>query len=40
MTAAQRAAVRELLEESPDTGCYGDCIGADADFDAICKERA
>jgi hypothetical protein len=38
MTAEQRTAVRALLLETPGTGVHGDCIGADADFDAICKE--
>jgi hypothetical protein len=47
MTPAQAHAVDALLgriAESHPTrplcGLHGDCIGADADFDAICKRRA
>lgn len=47
MTAAQAEAVDALLaalaERHPQRtlcGLHGDCVGADADFDAICKRRA
>lgn len=40
MTDKQRAAVATLLFKlSPDSSVHGDCLGADADFDAICKEQ-
>ncbi len=46
MTPAQSRAVDALLArlaerhpERPLCGLHGDCVGADADFDAICKRR-
>ncbi len=39
MTQAQKDIVKyELKLFRPDAVAHGDCIGADADFDAICKE--
>lgn len=43
MTDEQKAEVtsflsRTFLDEPWAKGLHGDCIGADADFDAICKE--
>jgi hypothetical protein len=47
MTPAQAQAVDELLGRLADghptralCGLHGDCVGADAQFDAICKRRA
>ena len=38
MTVYQKTAVRQLLIDlKPEYGIHGDCIGADADFDKICK---
>lgn len=38
MTNAQRDTVLKLLSEklTPSSAVHGDCVGADADFDAIC----
>jgi hypothetical protein len=43
MTEQQRQTVRQLLSDAlimlgPFTGLHGDCLGADADFDLLCKE--
>lgn len=39
MTMHQKAQVLKLLQfEDPDIVVHGDCVGADADFDAICAE--
>ena len=40
MTPEQKVTVTRLLANVPigSTGVHGDCIGADADFDAICTE--
>jgi hypothetical protein len=43
MTNEQRQTVRNLLssmkaDHADAIGCHGDCVGADADFDALCKE--
>lgn len=47
MTPAQAEAVDALLESlaaehptRPLCGLHGDCVGADADFDALCERRA
>ena len=47
MTAAQRQRVTALLREliarhasEALCGLHGDCLGADADFDAVCKQLA
>lgn len=39
MTAAQKEKVKELLGVlQPTAVVHGDCVGADEDFDEICKE--
>lgn len=43
MTDQQKETVRQLLNDAlimlgPFTGLHGDCVGADADFDALCTE--
>lgn len=43
MTDQQKAGVEKLLDkfciDADDLVVHGDCIGADTDFDAICKAR-
>jgi hypothetical protein len=42
MTAAQREAVARLLDElapAAFVGHHGDCVGADAEFHALCRTR-
>lgn len=40
MTNEQRETVRYILSAAPpgSVGVHGDCVGADADFDALCKQ--
>lgn len=40
MTDAQKLTVRRIMQGQTDVSlcAHGDCVGADADFDAICKE--